>query len=183
MSKFLAPPGLQHARLPCPSLISRVCSNSCPLSWWCHPTISSSAAPFSFYLQSLPASGSFPMSCLFTSDSRSIGASASASVFSMSLFNQPWIGLISFRIDWFDLLTVQGTLRSLLQHHSSKESILWCSTFFTVQLSQSSMTTRKTIALTIQIFVGRVTSLLFNTLSRFVIAFLPRSNRLLISWL
>ena len=113
MSKFLAPPGLQHARLPCPSLISRVCSNSCPLSWWCHPTISSSAAPFSFYLQSLPASGSFPMSCLFTSDSQSIGASASASVFSMSLFNQPWIGLISFRIDWLDWSPIEGLISLL----------------------------------------------------------------------
>ena len=92
-------------------------------------------------------------------------------------------GLISFTSDWFDLLEVQGTLKSLLQHHSSKASILWDSAFFTVQLSHPHMTTGKTIALTIWIFVGKVMSLLFNILSRFVIAFLPRSKHLLISWL
>ena len=91
--------------------------------------------------------------------------------------------LISFRMDWLNLLAVQGTLRSLLQHHSSKASILLHSTFFTVQLSQLFMTPGKTIALTIRTVVGRVISLLFNTLSRLVIAFLPRSKRLLISWL
>ena len=91
--------------------------------------------------------------------------------------------MISFRIDWFDLLAVQGTLKSLLQHHSSKASIFRCSTFFTVQLSYPYMTTRKTIALTIWTFVGKVMSLLFNMLSRFVIAFLSRSKNLLISWL
>ena len=91
--------------------------------------------------------------------------------------------LISLRIDWFDLLAVQGTFRSLLQHHSLKESILWCSAFLMVQFSQSHVTTGKTIALTVRTFVSRVMSLLFNTLSRFFIAFLPRSNRLLISWL
>ena len=92
-------------------------------------------------------------------------------------------GLISLKIDWFDLLAVQGILRSLLQHHSSKTSILWCSAFFMVQLSQPYMTTGKTTALTVWTFVGRVMSLLFNTLSRSAITFLPRSNRLLISWL
>ena len=91
--------------------------------------------------------------------------------------------LISFRIDWFDLLAVQRTLRSLLQHHSSKASVLRCSVFFIVQLSHPYMTTGKSRALTIQTFVGKVMSLLFNVLSRFVIAFLPRSKRLLISWL
>ena len=90
-------------------------------------------------------------------------------------------GLISFRIDWFDLLAVQGTLKSLLQHHSLKASILWCSAFFMVQLSYLSMTSGKTIVLTIQTFVGKVMSLLFNMLSRFVITFLPRSKCLLIS--
>ena len=90
-------------------------------------------------------------------------------------------GLISFRIDWFDLLAVQGTLKSLLQHHSSKPSILQRSTFFTVQLSHPYMTTGKTIALTIWTFVGKVMSLFFNTLSRFVIAILSRSKYLLIS--
>ena len=92
-------------------------------------------------------------------------------------------GLISFRIDWFDLLAVQGTLKSLLQHHSSKASILWCSAFFIVHLSPPYMTTGKTIALTRWTFVGKVMSLLFNMLSRLVITFLPRSKCLLISWL
>ena len=91
--------------------------------------------------------------------------------------------LISFRTDWFDLLAVQGTLKSLLQHHSSKASILWCSAFFMVQLSDPYMTTGKTIAWTRQTLAGKVMSLLFNILSRFVIAFLPRSKCLLISWL
>ena len=92
-------------------------------------------------------------------------------------------GLISFRMDWLDLLAVQGTLKNLLQHHSSKASILWCSAFFTVQLSHPYMTTGKTIALTRRTFVGKVMSLLLNMLSRLVITFLPRSKRLLISWL
>ena len=91
-------------------------------------------------------------------------------------------GLISFRMDWLDLFAVQGTLKSLLQHHSSKASILWCSAFFTVQLSHPYMTTGKTIALTGQTFVGKVISLLFSMLSRLVITFLPRSKHLLISW-
>ena len=92
-------------------------------------------------------------------------------------------GLISFRMDWLDLLAVQGTLKSLLQHYSSGASILWCSAFFIVQLSHPYMTTGKTIALTRWTFVGKVMSLLFNMLSRLVITFLPRSKRLLISWL
>ena len=115
------------------------------------------------------------MSQLFISGGQSIRASASASVL---LVNNS--ELISFRIDWFDLLAVQGTLKSLLQHHSSKASILWLSAFLMVQLSHPYMTTRKTIALTRWTSVGKVTSLLFNMLSRFVIAFLLRS--LLISW-
>ena len=102
--------------------------------------------------------------------------------FSITPFNVH-SGSISFRIDWFDPLAVQGTLKSLLQPHSSKASILWHSAFFIVQLSHPYMTTGKTIALTIQTFVGKVMSLLFNMLSGFVIAFLPRSRRLLISWL
>ena len=92
-------------------------------------------------------------------------------------------GLISFRMYWLDLLAVQGTLKSLLQHHSSKASILWRSAFFTVQLSYPYMATGKTIALTTRTFVGKVMSLLFNMLSRLVITFLPRSKHLLISWL
>ena len=102
--------------------------------------------------------------------------------FSISPFNE-YLGLISFRMDWLDLLAVQGTLKSLLQHHSSKASILPCSAFFIVQLSHPYMTIGKTIALTRWIFVGKVMSLLFNMLSRLVITFLPRSKHILISWL
>ena len=102
--------------------------------------------------------------------------------FSISPSNE-YLELISFRIDWFELLAVQGTLKSLLQHHSLKASVLQHSAFFMVQLSHPYMTTGKTIALTIQNFVGKMISLLFNTLSRFVTAFLPRSNCFLISWL
>ena len=118
------------------------------------------------------------MSQFFPSDGQSIGAPAS----SISPFNE-YSGLISFRMDWLDLLEVQGMLKSLLQNHSSKASILQCSAFFTVQLSHPYMTTGKTIALTKQTFVGKVMSLLLNMLSRLVITFLPRSKRLLISWL
>ena len=102
--------------------------------------------------------------------------------FSISPSNE-YSGLISFRMDWLDLLAVQGTLQNLLQHHSSKASVLWCSAFFMVQLSHLYMTIGKTIAFTRWTFVGKVMSLLFNTLSRFVTAFLPRSKHLLISWL
>ena len=116
------------------------------------------------------------MSQLFTSGGQSIGVSASASVLPMNTQD-------SFRMDWLDLLAVQGTLKSLLQHHSSKASILWHSAFFIVQLSHPYITTGKTIALTRWTFVGKVMSLLFNMLSRLVITFLPRSKRLLISWL
>ena len=177
MSNSLQSHGLQHARLPCPSLSPGVFSNLCPLSRWWHPTISSSVVPFSCLL-SFPASGCFPISQFFTSGGQSIGVSASASVLPMN--EHP--GLISFRIDWFYLLTVQGTLKSLLQYHSSKASILWCSAII-VQLSHPYMTTGKTIALTRRTFVGKVVTLLFNMLPRLVIVFLPRSKPLLISWL
>ena len=110
--------GLQHARLPCPSLSPRACSNSCPLSRWCHPTISSSVAPFFSCLQSFPAPGSFPMSWLYTQWPKYWSFS-----FSISPSNE-YSGLISFRIDWLDLLAVQGTLNSLLQHQSLKALIL-----------------------------------------------------------
>ncbi|CAN0399511.1 unnamed protein product [Rangifer tarandus platyrhynchus] len=115
------------------------------------------------------------MSQFFTSDGQRIGVS-----FSISPSNE-YSGMISFRIDWLDLLAVQGTLKSLFQHYSSKASILRHSAFFIVQLSYPFMTIGKTIALTRQTFVGKVMSLLFNMLSRFVIAFLPRSKHLLIS--
>ena len=142
MSDSLRPHGLQLAKLPCLSPTARAYSNSCPSSWWCHPTISSSVIPFSSRLQSFPASGCFPVSQLFTSGGRSIGVS-----FNISPPNEH-PGLISFRMDWLDLLAVQGTLKSLLQHHSSKASILWHLAFFTVQFSHPYMTIGKTIALT-----------------------------------
>ena len=177
VSNSLWPQGLQHARLPCPSPTPGACSNSCPSSRWCHPTISSSIVSFSSCLQSFPASGSFPMSQFFTSGGQSIGASISPS--------SECSELISFRIDWIDHLAVQGTLKSLLQHHSSKASILWHSAFFLYgpTLTSTYMTTAKTIALTRWTSVSKIMSLLFNMLSRLVIAFVPRSQCLLISWL
>ena len=154
--------GLLHTRPPCPSPTPRVYSNSCPLSRWSHPTISSSVVPFSSHLQSFPASGSFPMNQFFPSGGQSIKSFS----FSISPSNE-YSRLIFFRMDWLDLLAVQGTLKSLLQHHSSKASILRCSAFFMVQLLHPYMTTGKTIVLTRQTFVGKVMSLLFNMLSRF----------------
>ena len=130
VSNSLQPHGLQHARLPCPSPTPAACSNPCPSIWWYHQTISSSVVPFSSCLQSFPASGSFQMSQLFAWGGQSIGVSASTSVFS-----NEYSGLISFRMDGFDLLAVQGTLKSLLQPHSSKALIQknWC--FWTVVYS------------------------------------------------
>ena len=178
MSESLQSYGLQHTGLPYPSPTPGAYSNSCPSSLWYNPTISSSVNPFSSCLQSFPGSGFFPMSQYFTSS----GQSYWSFNFSISPSNE-YSGLISFRIDWFDLLSVQVTLKSLLQHHSSKASILQHSAFFIVQHTHPYMTTGKTIALTRWIFVDKVMSLLFNILSRLVIAFLPRSKRLLISWL
>ena len=175
----LWPHGLQHARLPCPSPIPRACSNSCPSSQWCYPTLSSSVVPFS-----LPSA--FPSIRVFSSESvlRIRWPKYWSFSFSISPSNEYSV-LISIRMHWLDLLAVQGTLKSLLQHHSSKVSILQCSAFFMVQLSHplTYMTTGKTIALTRQTFVSKVMSLLFNMLSRLVIAFLTRTKRLLISWL
>ena len=136
------PHKLQHSRLPCLSLSPGVCLDSCPLSRRFHPTISSSVVTFS-RLQSFPASESFPRKRLTFHISWSKYWSFS---FSISPFNEH-PGLISFRMDWLDLLAVQGTLNSLLQHHSSEASILRHSAFFTVQLSDPYMTTGKTIAL------------------------------------
>ena len=175
----LQPHGMQQARPPCPSPTPRVYSNSCPLSQWCHPAISSFVIPFSSRLQSFPASESFQMSHFFSSGGQNIGVSVSASVSPSSEYS----GLISFRMDWLDLFAVQGTLKSLLQHHSSKASILWHSVFFIVELSHPYITTGKTIDLTRWTFAGKVMSLLFNILSRLVVTFLPRSKHLLISWL
>ena len=136
MSNSLQPHESKHIRLLCPSPTPRACSNSCPSSWWCHPTISFSVIPFSSCPQSLQASGSFPMSQLFAWGGQSTKISASASVLPMN--TQDWS---PFRMDWLDLLEVQGALKSLLQHHSSKASIFWCSVFFTIQLSHPYMTT------------------------------------------
>ena len=165
MSDSLQPHGLQHARLPCPLLFYRVCSNSCPLSQWCHPTVLSSS------ILLLPSV--FPRVRVFSSESALHIRWPKYWNFSFSISpSGEYSGLISFKVDWwFDLLAVQGTLKNLLQHHSSKTSILRCLAFFMVQLSHSYMTTRKTIALTLRTFVGKVMSLLFNMLSRFVIAY------------
>ena len=157
----------KHTRLPCLSPTPRACSNSSIESVMPSNHLIF-CCPFSCHLQSFQASGSFPKYWSFS--------------FSISPSNE-YSGLISFRMDWLDLLAVQGTLKSRLQHHSSKATILQCSAFFIVQLSQPYMTTGKTIALTRWTFVGKVMPLLFNMLSRLVKTFLPRSKCLLISWL
>ena len=136
MSDSFRPHALQHTRLPCPWLSPGACSNSHPLNQWCHPTISSSLAPFSFCLHF------FFSIKVFSSESVLCIRSPKYWCFSFSISpSNEYSGLISFRIDWFDLLAVQGTLKSVLQHHSSKASILQCSAFFTVQLSHPYMTT------------------------------------------
>ena len=156
VSDPLRPHEPQHARPTCPSLTPAAYPNSCPLSQWCHLTISSSVVPFSSCLQSFSTSRAFQMSQLFASVGRNTGVSALTSVLPMN--NQDWFPI---RTDWLDLFAVQGSLKSLLQHHSSKASILLCSALFIVQLSHPYMTTGKTIALTRQTFVGKLMSLLF----------------------
>ena len=143
MSYALQSHGLQHARPPCPSPTPRAYSNSCPLSRWCHPTVSSSVVSFSSHLQSFQPSGSFTMSQFFAWGSQSIGVSASASILPMNI--QDW-----FPLGWTGWISLQskGLSRVFLQHHSSKASILPHSAFFTVQLSHSYMITGKTTALT-----------------------------------
>ena len=170
------PHGLQHARPPCPSPSSGVCPSSCSLVMssrhlilWCPLLLLPSIFPI---IKDFSNESSV---CIRWPKYWSVSFSISPS--------SEYSGLISLKIDWFDLLAVQGIYRSFLQHHDLKASILWRSAFFLVQLSQRYVTTRKTIALTIQTFVSRIMSLLFNTLSRFVITLLPRSNSLPISWL
>ena len=178
LSDSLRPHDPQHARPPCPSPTPWVHPNPCPLCWWCNPTISSSIIPFSSCPQSFPASGFFPISQLFTPIGQSIGASASALV--------PLVNIqefISFRIHWLDLLAVQGILKSLLQDQNSKVCVLQCLALFMIELSHLYMTTGKTIALIRWTFISKVKSLIFNVLSRFIIAFLLRRKPLLISWL
>ena len=155
MSDSLQPHGLQQAKPPCPSPTPRVYSNSWPWSGWCHPTISSSVIPFSSCPQSLPASKIFPMSQLFAWGGQRTGVSVLASFLPMN--TQDWSPL-----EWTGWISLQSKgLSSLLQHHSSKASILWCSAFSTVQLSHPYMITGKTIALTGLAFVSKVMSLHF----------------------
>ena len=168
--------GLQHARLFCPPLSPGVCSDSCLLSQWCHPTIWSFVTFFSSCPQSFPASRSFSVSQLFVSDGQSIGVSALASILPMTIqccLPERLTGLIS--------LMSKG-LSSLLQHYNMKASVLPQSAFFMVQLSLLYVATGKTIALMVQSFVKNDVSGL-NTMSSFVIPFLPRSKYFLISWL
>ena len=175
MSDSLWPHGLQHARPLCPSPSPRACLNSCPLSQWCHSIILSSVVTFSSCLQSFPASGSFPMSWLFISGGQSIGASASASV------------LLMIIQDWFPIgLTGLISLQSKRLSRVFSNTIVQKHKFFGTHFLYGSTLTSiydywKTIALTRWTFVGKVMSLLFNMLSRLVIAFLPRSKRLLIN--
>ena len=166
---------MQHTRPPCPSPATRLYSNSCPLSRWCHPTISSSVVSFSC-LQSFSASGSFQMSQLFKSGGQNIGVSASTSVLPMTIQHWLPLGLTGW-------ISLQSKGLSRVFSNCSKASVLLCSAFYTVQLSHPYMTTGKTIALTRCSFVRKLMSLLFNILSRLVITFLPRSKCLLISWL
>ena len=166
MSNSLWPHGLQHTRLPCPSPTPRAYSNSCPLSRWCHPTISSSIAPFFPCPQPFPASGSFPVSQLFASDGQGTGASASASVLPMNI--QDW-----FPLGWTGWISLQSKGS---QESSATPEFKTVNSLVLSFLYGPSLTSRKAIALTIQTFVGKVMSLLFNMLSRFVIAFLPRSK-------
>ena len=176
MADALWPHGLQHTRSPCPLPTPGVYSNSCPLSQWCYPTISSSTVPFSSHLRSFPESGSFPMSQFFASGGQSIGVSTLASVLPMNI--QDW------SLGWTDSVSLQSKgLSRVFSNTSLKASVLWNSAFFIVQLSHPHMTTGKIIALTRQTFVDKVMSLLFNMLSRLVTTLLPRSKHLLISWL
>ena len=159
VSNSLWPHGLQHLRPPYPSPTPGTCSNSCPSSWWCHPTFSSSVIPFSSCL----LSSVFPRIMVFSRESVLCIGWPNYWSFSFSISpSNEYSGLISFRVEWLNLLAVQGTLKSLLQHDSSKTSFLWHSAFFIVQLSHPYMTTGKIIALTKHTFVGQVMSLLFN---------------------
>ena len=162
---------LQHSWLPCISLSPRVCSNSCPLSQWCHQNISSCCPLLLF-------PSIFPSMRVFSNEDLDFRWPEYWSFSFCTSSSNGYSQLVSFRIDEFDLLSVQGTLKSLFQYHRLKASILWLSVFFMVQFSHPYMTIGKTIALTIWTFVSKVMSLLFNTLSRFVIAILPRTGDL-----
>ena len=176
MSDSLRPHGLQHARPPCSSSTSRVYSDSCPLSQWCHPTISSSVVPFSSHLQSFPASGSFQMSQFFASGGQTIGVSASTSILSINI--QHW-----FPLRWTGWIFLPSKGLSRVFSNITVQKHQFFDGQSMVRLSHPYMTTGKTIALTRLTFVGKLMSLLFNMLSRLVITFLTRSKHLLISWL
>ena len=178
MSDSLHPHELQHARPPYPSPTVEVYPNPCPLSRWCHPTISSSVIPFSSCPQSFPVSGSFQMHQLFTSGGQSIGVSTSTSVLPMN--TQDW-SLVGWT-DWISLQS-KGLSRVFSNTTVQKHQFLSAQLSLKSQLSHPYMTTGKTIALTRWTFVDKVMSLLFNVLSRLVITFLPWSRHLLISWL
>ena len=154
MSNSLQPHGLQHIKLPCPSLYPGVCSDSCPFNEQCRPTISSSVIPFSSCLLSFPESGSFPR-VSSPNQMQSIGVSASASVFSVNIQGRFPLGLTG-------LISLLSKGLSRVEHHSLKALILWCLGFFMVHLSHPYVTTGKTIGLTILTFVNKVMSLLFN---------------------
>ena len=154
MSDSLWLHGLQYARLPCPSPSLVICSNSYPLSQWCHPTISSSVVPFSSCPQSFPSSGPFQRSQFLASGGQTTGVASSVSV--LPMYIQDWLPL-----GWTGrIFLLSKGLKSLLQRHSSKTWILWCSAFFMIQLSHLYTTTGKTIALTIRTFIGKGMSLL-----------------------
>ena len=171
MSDSLWPAEWQHARPPCPSPTPGVYPNPCPLSWWCYPITHSLLSP------SLPVVN-FSSIRVLSNESALRIRWPKYWIFSFSIIPSKEIpGLISFWIDWLDLLAVQGTLKSLLQHHRSKPSILLRSYFFIDQVSHPYMTTGKTIALTRQAFVGKGMSLLLNTLSRLVITFLAKTRQ------
>ena len=178
VSDSLWPHGLQHASPLCLSPTPGNYPNSCPLSQWCHPTISSSVVPFCSCPQSFPASGTFPMSQLFLTGGQSTGVSALASVLPMNIQDwspSGWTGWIC--------LQSKGLSRVFSNTTDQKHQFFGAWLSFIVRLSHPYMTIGKTIALTRQTFVGKVMSLLFNMLSRLVITFLPRSKRLFISWL
>ena len=175
MSDSLWPHGLQHGRPPCPSSTPGACSNSCPSSWWCNPSISSSVVPFSSCLQSFAASKSFQMSQLFASGGQSIGVSA-------SVLRNEYSGLSSLGLTGWISLQSKGLSR-VFSNTTIQDINSWALSFVYDPTQHPYMTTGKTIALTRWTFVGKVMSLLFNMLSRLGIAFLPRSKRLLTSWL
>ena len=178
VSNSLWPHGLQHARLPCPSLAPGTYSNSCPL---CHVVPCSHLI---LYHPLLLSPSILPSIMVFSNDSVLCIMWPKYWSFSFSISpSNEYSGLISFMIDWFDLLAVQGTLKSLLQHHSSETSILQHSALFIVQLSHPYMTIGKTIVLTRWTLVGKVMSLLFNMMSMLIKSFLPRNKHLFISWL